>query len=197
MDLIFAPSAEEMYPWAQTTFVDVTLLTDGLCGKYRPGHFRGVATVVLKLLNIVQPHRAYFGEKDAQQLAVIRRMVQDLMLPVSIVAIPTVREPDGLAMSSRNARLNAEERRSAAVLYAALRHVEDRVRGGATGAAGLRREALDIFAREPGVRLEYFEIVDPGELQPVQQISGPVLAATAAWVGGTRLIDNITCLPAA
>jgi pantoate--beta-alanine ligase len=193
VDLIFAPEPEEMYPAPLLTTVDVADVSAGLCGAFRPGHFRGVATVVAKLFQIVQPDRAYFGEKDAQQLAVIRRMVSDLNMPVEIVPVPTVREADGLALSSRNQRLNAEERRAAPVLYRALVAAGSLIAQGCEDPAMVRQAAFRVLAQEPAVRLEYFEIVDPDGMTAVQWISGPVRIAIAAWLGSTRLIDNIRC----
>ena len=189
-DLVFAPSVEEMYPLPELTFVDVTRVSEHLCDAFRPGHFRGVATVVLKLLNIVQPDRAYFGEKDMQQLAVIRRMVQDLMVPVEIIGVPTVREADGLAISSRNQYLNPAERKAAPVLHRALQEAAGRMRSGERDVAKIREAALTILNGEPRVRLEYLEIVDPLEMQPLSAISGPARIAAAIWIGNTRLIDN-------
>src|SRR5262249_17314381 len=153
--------------------------------------FRGVATVVMKLFQIAQPDRAYFGEKDAQQLAVIRRMVADLNVPVTIVGVPTVREADGLALSSRNQRLDADERRAATVLYRALDAARAGVAAGTTDAAALKAAAERLIAEQPGVRLEYFEIVDPVDMQPVAHVDGTAVVAGAIWVGGTRLIDNV------
>jgi len=190
-DIVFAPEISAMYPCPQRAYVDVEVLTDGLCGKFRPGHFRGVATVVMKLLNIVQPDRAYFGEKDAQQLAVIRRMVHDLDMPVAIVAVPTVREPDGLALSSRNRLLSPEERSAAPALYQSLQAAARLVAQGARNPEEVKREALAILARQPRMRVEYFEVVDPGGMQPVAEIRGAVLIAAAVWLGPTRLIDNL------
>jgi len=195
VDVVFAPSAKEMYPRPQRAFVEVDRVTDYLCGQFRPGHFRGVATVVLKLLNIARPDRAYFGEKDAQQLAVIRRMVSDLNVPVTIVEVPTVREADGLALSSRNQHLSVEERRIAPVLIDALRSAQSAITSGATGADAIKREAGRVFEKHPGVRVEYFEIVDPDEMQPVAEIAHPVRIAGAIWIGKTRLIDNLLCIP--
>jgi len=195
VDLVFAPAAAEMYPHPQGAFVEVAPVSEHLCGRFRPGHFRGVATVVLKLLNIVQPDRAYFGEKDAQQLAVIRRMVADLNLPVTIVEVPTVREPDGLALSSRNQHLTPGERRIAPMLNRALRVARQAIAAGATAPEGVKNEALRILSQAPEIRLEYLEIVDPGTMQPVAAISGPVRVALAAWIGNTRLIDNLLCNP--
>jgi pantoate--beta-alanine ligase len=196
VDVVFAPLVEEMYPQPQVTFVEVGRVADHMEGRFRPGHFRGVATVVLKLFQIVQPDRAYFGEKDAQQLAVIRRMVQDLNLPVQIAGVPTVREPDGLALSSRNRHLSAEERAIAPRLYQALRVAEQRIAAGETGAEAVKRAAREVLAVEPRMRVEYLEIAGDAEMQPVECVAGPVRVAAAVWVGRTRLIDNIRCDPA-
>ena len=190
-DLVFAPEIAEMYPRHQRTYVDVEALTQHLCGQFRPGHFRGVATIVAKLLDIVQPDRAYFGEKDAQQLAVIRRMVADLNLPVEIVGVRTVREADGLALSSRNQHLSADERAVAPLLYQSLRAAESAIVRGERNPEQAKQAALAVLAPEPRIRVEYFEIVDPDELQPVAEIVGPVLIAAVAWLGATRLIDNL------
>jgi pantoate--beta-alanine ligase len=191
VDLIFAPPHEEMYPRPQYAWVDVARITDHLCGPFRPGHFRGVATVVLKLLNIIQPDYAYFGEKDAQQLAVIRRMVSDLNIPVSIIGVPTVREPDGLALSSRNARLTPSQRAMAIALYRALSTAAEQIISGVREAAAAKRPALALLQSCPEVRFEYLEIVDPEEMQPVEEITGTVRIAGAIWLDGTRLIDNV------
>lgn len=195
VDVVFAPSAAEMYPRTQLAFVEVTRITDHLCGQFRPGHFRGVATVVLKLLNIVEPSRAYFGEKDAQQLAVIRRMVADLNVPVAIVEVPTVREDDGLALSSRNQHLNVRERQIAPVLIHALRSAQKLISEGVARVDEIKREASRGFAEHPEVRVEYLEIVDPEEMQPVESVRAPVRVAGAIWIGKTRLIDNVLCVP--
>jgi pantoate--beta-alanine ligase len=192
VDVIFAPSVEEMYPMPQLTSVDVARLTDRLCGEFRPGHFRGVATVVLKLLNIIQPKLAFFGEKDMQQLTVIRRMVADLNVPVTIVGVPTVREPDGLALSSRNKYLNAEERLAAPALYRALTEAANRIRAGESDMKRVRDTALEILKSSSLIRVEYFEVVDPDELQPIDVIRGSVRIAAAIWIGKTRLIDNVS-----
>lgn len=192
VDIVFAPAAAEMYPQAQLTWVETPALTGHLCGAGRPGHFRGVATVVLKLLQIVQPDRAYFGEKDAQQLAVIRRMVQDLNVPVTIVPVATVRESDGLAMSSRNQHLSVPERRQATVLSQALFAARDAIQAGERSVAAIEASVAGFF---DGVRLEYFSIVDPHTLVPLERIEGPVLIAGAMWLGPTRLIDNVTAVP--
>jgi pantoate--beta-alanine ligase len=194
-DLIFAPSAAEMYPALQRTFVDVTRVSERLCGESRPGHFRGVATVVLKLFNILQPDRAFFGEKDAQQLAVIRRMVRDLNLPVEIAPVPTVRDSDGLALSSRNKHLNADERRVAPILFQALLIAQGLIATGTTDPAEVKGAASAVLARQPAARLEYLEVVDPEDMQPVDHIAGPVRVAAALWLGSTRLIDNMLCEP--
>ena len=198
VDVVFAPTAQEIYPdfpGAPLTFVDLPALTAHLCGAHRPGHFRGVATVVLKLLNIVQPHRAYFGEKDAQQLAVIRRMVADLNVPVTIIPVATVREPDGVALSSRNKHLTPEQRALAPLLSRSLRAAVNAVDHGERSTGFLRDAAQTIFAPYSQVRLEYFEITDPDTLIPVERIAGPVLIAAAMWLGSTRLIDNISWAP--
>jgi pantoate--beta-alanine ligase len=192
-DLIFAPGVEEMYPVEQLTFAEVSKFSDNLCGAFRPGHFRGVATVVLKLLNIVQPERAYFGEKDLQQLAVIRRMVRDLALPVSIVGVETVREPDGLALSSRNAYLSAAERRAAPVVYRALLKARELCELGERDAVVVKEAALAVIRAEPLAKVQYLELVDD-EMQLVSRVAAGMYAAAAVWFGTTRLIDNIRCL---
>jgi pantoate--beta-alanine ligase len=195
VDFVFAPSADEMYPRPPVCTVDVGRLADHLCGAFRPGHFRGVATVVLKLLQIVQPNRAYFGEKDAQQLAIVRQMVADFNEPVAIVEVPTVREPDGLALSSRNRLLSAAERPLAVALYRALREAERQISVGSREAGVIKAEARKRIPDVAGLRLEYLEIVDPDGLQPLDRVNGPVRIAGALWVGSTRLIDNIYCTP--
>ena len=193
VDVVFAPEAAEMYPRPQSTHVEVEGASERLCGEFRPGHFRGVATVVLKLLNIIQPGTAYFGEKDAQQLAVIRRMVANLNVPVNITSVPTVREPDGLALSSRNRQLSPGQRRAAPVLYRALEAAQLKIASGSAHAPEAREAGLAILRAEPLVRVEYFEIVDADEMQPVERITGPVRVAGAIWLGSTRLIDNLFC----
>jgi pantoate--beta-alanine ligase len=195
VDILFAPSAEEIYPKGEITWVTVEGLSDKLDGRSRPGHFRGVTTVVAKLFNIVEPDAAFFGQKDAAQAAVIRRMVRDLNFSVEIVVCPIVREPDGLAMSSRNAYLNPEERRRALALRSSLLRVEQEFHGGERNAAQLMAVAKEVFAREPQVRVDYIEIVNPDTLDPVQQIAEPTLVAVAAYVGTTRLIDNVVLNP--
>jgi pantoate--beta-alanine ligase len=191
VDLVFAPVPGEMYPRPVSCAVDIGRLADHLCGKYRPGHFRGVATIVLKLLNIIQPTRAYFGEKDAQQLAIIRRVVGDLNVPVEVVPVATVREEDGLALSSRNRRLTGPERNLAPSLYRALQTGCSMISAGETDSAAVTSKAMTQIPED--VRLEYLEIVDPEGLQPVTRIDRPVLIAGAVWIGQTRLIDNLFC----
>jgi pantoate--beta-alanine ligase len=191
--IVFAPSVEEMYRHPQQAFVEVAGLTEHLEGKFRPGHFRGVATVVMKLFQIVQPDRAYFGEKDAQQLAVIRRMVADLNVPVEIVGVATVREPDGLAMSSRNQRLSPDERALAPLLYQALQLAASRITEGVRDPESIKHEAAAALAR-PEIRVEYLEIVDPDSMRPVDAITAVVRVAIAAQLGSTRLIDNVLAI---
>jgi pantoate--beta-alanine ligase len=193
VDVVFAPTAAEMYPAPPACVVDVEQVGDYLCGPHRPGHFRGVATVVMKLLQIVQPDRAYFGEKDAQQLAVIRHLVRDLNVPVRIESVETVREEDGLALSSRNQRLDAEERALAPELYKALREARRQIASGVREPGIVKRGAAARIPKDDRLKLEYLEIVDPETMQPVDRISGPVVVAAALWVGSTRLIDNIYC----
>lgn len=195
VDLLFAPSVEDMYPKGMVTHVMVDGLSERLCGRSRPGHFRGVTTVVSKLFHIVEPEAAFFGQKDAAQVAIIGRMVGDLDLPVEIVVCPIVREPDGLAMSSRNAYLDREQRKSALVLYRSLMRVQQLFNHGERSAAGLIAAGKEVFAQEPSVRLDYFEIVDPENLEPLSQVSQRSLVAVAAFVGTTRLIDNIELGP--
>jgi pantoate--beta-alanine ligase len=191
VDILFAPSVDEIYPNGQVTWVLVEGLSEKLDGRSRPGHFRGVTTIVSKLFHILEPDAAFFGQKDAAQLAVIRRMVEDLNFPVEIVACPIVRESDGLAMSSRNAYLNREERGRALVLRRSLEQVQQEFQNGERIAAKLIAAAKEIFAREPQIVLDYFEIVDPDTLDPVERISQKTLVTVAANVGSTRLIDNL------
>jgi pantoate--beta-alanine ligase len=195
VDLLFAPSVEEMYPKGETTWVTVEGLSDRLDGRSRPGHFRGVTTVVSKLFHIIEPDAAFFGQKDAAQLAVIRQMVRDLDFPVEVVGCPIVREPDGLAMSSRNVYLSPEERGHALVLRRSLERAEKQFRDGETDAVRLSKAGREVIAGEPQVRLDYFEIVDPETLQPVDRIMQSALVAIAAYVGPTRLIDNVVLTP--
>jgi pantoate--beta-alanine ligase len=190
VELLFAPSAEEMYPAGAVTWVTVDGLSSRLDGRSRPGHFRGVTTVVAKLFNIVEPDAAFFGQKDAAQVAVVRRMVRDLNFPVEIVACPIVREPDGLAMSSRNAYLDPQQRKQALVLHRALMRVQKSWEAGEREAGKLLAAGRNELAEEKSVRLDYLEIVDPDTLDPVENAAG-ALVAVAAFVGPTRLIDNL------
>lgn len=189
--LLFAPGVKEMYPRPAATVVDLPELAAGLCGAFRPGHFRGVALVVTKLLSIAQPEWAVLGAKDWQQAAVIRRLVEDLNLPTRIDVAPTVREPDGLAMSSRNAYLGPDERQAATVLIRALRAAEAAVASGERDGEVLRRQLADVVAAEPLARLQYAAVVDPDSLQPLARVARRALLALAAHVGATRLIDNL------
>ena len=191
VDLLFAPLVNEMYPAGAKTFVEVEDLSSKLDGGSRPGHFRGVATVVCKLFEIVRPDRAYFGQKDAAQVALLRKMVRDLDLDVQVVVCPIVREADGLALSSRNAYLNAEQRRQALVLNRSLHQVKAAVDAGETDARKLIEIGSHVIHSEPGARLDYFVIVHPDTLEPVTDAIPGTLVAVAAWVGTTRLIDNL------
>lgn len=192
VDYVFYPQSRNMYPKGFCTYVDVEGLSDKLCGKSRPGHFRGVATVVMKLFNIVNPHVAYFGQKDAQQTVIIKRMVEDLNIPVIIKVMPTVRETDGLALSSRNAYLNAQERLDAVVLRKALKLarkliIEDRIKDPGL----IIRKMRDLISSEPLVKIEYISIVNSDNLETLKTINGICLIASCVSVGKTRLIDNI------
>jgi pantoate--beta-alanine ligase len=191
VDLVFVPSVEEMYPPGFQTWVIVEEVSRPLEGASRPGHFRGVATVVAKLFNILQPDRAYFGQKDAQQTVVIRRMVQDLNIPVEIVICPTVREPDGLAMSSRNTYLNPEERRAATVLFRALQAAKARYEAGERDAERLREAMREAIRAEPLARIDYVSVAHPETLQELERVEGPALLSLAVYIGTTRLIDNL------
>jgi len=195
VDVAFVPSVEEMYPQQSVTWVMVEGLSDRLCGKSRPGHFRGVATVVAKLFNIVEPDIAFFGQKDAAQVAIIRRMVRDLNIPVAIEACPIVREPDGLALSSRNTYLSTEQRKDALVLFRSLTRARELFESGERNPAALIEAAKKVLVGSPAVRLDYFDIVDADELTPLTTISQPALVAVAAFAGNTRLIDNIVLEP--
>lgn len=188
--LIFAPTPDEMYAADASTYVTVDRISEGLCGRYRPGHFRGVATVVAKLLNIVQPDRAYFGLKDYQQYAVIRRMTRDLHLPVEVVGMPTARDGDGLALSSRNAYLTPEQRAVAPGLYRALQAGAEVVRAGGTG-EDAKAAAAVALAQAPEMRVQYLEAVQPDSLEPVTSTGPPMVLAAAVLLGDTRLIDNV------
>ena len=191
VDILFAPQPEDMYPKGAVTYVTVEGLSEKLCGRSRPGHFRGVATVVAKLFHIVEPDLAFFGQKDAAQATIIRRMVRDLNLPIEIVVCPIIREPDGLAMSSRNVYLRPEERKAALVLNRSLTETKNRFDQGERNARKLIAAGKRVMAQESRVRLDYFEIVDPDTLDPVLEVTRSALVAIAALVGNTRLIDNI------
>ncbi|MBP6492421.1 MAG: pantoate--beta-alanine ligase [Clostridia bacterium] len=195
-DLIFHPDKEEMYQGDFCSFVDVNGLTDTLCGKSRPNHFRGVCTVVTKLFNIVKPDRAYFGQKDAQQLAVVKRMVRDLNMDIEIIACETVREPDGLAKSSRNVHLDKEQRKASSILREALQKAERKIAAGIRNPMEIKESIEKQIDQEASVRLDYAEIVDLDTLKPIKTIEAPVLVAAAIYVGTTRLIDNfvISCI---
>lgn len=192
VDLVFVPSVQEMYPGGEpAVYVVPERLADRLCGAYRPGHFRGVLTVVAKLFEIVRPDVAVFGQKDFQQAVLIRRMVRDLDMDVEIVVAPIVREPDGLAMSSRNVYLSPQEREQARALHEALAAGLARFREGRTGADELLAEMRAVLESRPLVRVQYLEIVHPQTLEPVERVAPGAVAAVAAYVGGTRLIDNM------
>jgi pantoate--beta-alanine ligase len=191
VDIVFAPDNSSMYAAGHSVYVNEERLSTGLCGAHRPGHFKGVATVVAKLFNIVQPDIAVFGQKDAQQVRVIEQMVRDLNFPVRIDVAPTVRDPDGLAMSSRNKYLSSGERTSALCLSKALMMAEREIANGATDGISLTKKIRGIAGGAPWVRLEYAEIVDYTNLRPMRKIRRPVLVALAARVGKTRLIDNV------
>jgi len=191
-DIVFMPSAEDMYPAGFSSWVEVEKITERLEGACRPGHFRGVATVVCKLFNIVQPQRAYFGQKDAQQLIVIKKMVSDLNMDLEVIAVPTVREPDGLAMSSRNVYLDPEERKAALVLWKALSLAQELWQKGEKNAERLRQEMSALIQKEPRARIDYLSVADPDSLEELSQIDGAALVSMAVRIGRTRLIDNIT-----
>jgi len=191
VDIIFAPTSEEMYPEGFNTFVDVYGITEKMCGKSRLGHFRGVCTVVNKLFNIVEPDRAYFGQKDAQQAAVIKKMVKDLNMNLSIVICPIVREKDGLAKSSRNIYLNPEERKAALVLYKSLKKAEEAIKNGERDIQTVKRIMENTIAGEKLAEIDYIEICDADTLGDIEKINGRVLIALAVKIGKTRLIDNI------
>lgn len=191
VDFLFSPDDREMYPEDYRTTVEVSDLQDGLCGRSRPGHFKGVATVVLKLFNIVQPDVAFFGQKDAQQAVILRKMVEDLNLNVKIRILPIVREPDGLAMSSRNVYLNEEERRAALILSRSLAEARRMFKRGERRTGVIVARLREMIAAEPLARVDYIEIVDHKDLSPVDLIRRDALAALAVFIGRTRLIDNI------
>ena len=191
VDMIFAPTVDEMYPSGASTFVVVEGVSDRLDGASRPGHFRGVTTVVSKLFHIIGPHKAFFGQKDAAQVAVLRKMVRNLNFPLRLVVCPIVREDDGLAMSSRNRYLSERERQQALVLRRALEQVEKRASEGEMSSRTLMETARNVFASEPDVRIDYIAVVDPETLEDVPNVRDGALVAVAAFVGTTRLIDNI------
>jgi pantoate--beta-alanine ligase len=195
VDVVFAPEAGAVYEDRFQTHVDLELLPRHLCGPSRPNHFRGVATVVAKLFNIVRPRVAIFGEKDYQQLAVIRRMVRDLNFGIKIIGVPTVREPDGLAMSSRNTYLSEEERRSSMSLFKSLQLAQQAVSEGVSDAQALMRSTSEFIVSYPHTKIDYVTVCDPDTLEDVNRIDGPALMALAVWVGGTRLIDNTILEP--
>jgi pantoate--beta-alanine ligase len=190
VDWLFCPSVEEIYPPGDDTTVQVHQLARPLEGRFRPGHLRGVTTVVSRLFGIALPDRAYFGRKDYQQLRVVQRMTEDLRLPTAIVPVPIVRDSDGLALSSRNQYLTAEDRRAALSLYRSLRAAEAAYAGGERRASVLRARVRQVLAAEPRVQVQYAALVDAGDLKPLRLLDRPALVALAAWVGKTRLIDN-------
>jgi pantoate--beta-alanine ligase len=192
---LFAPSAADLYPPDNSTFIDVGDLSTRLDGASRPGHFRGVATIVARLFHIAQPNRAYFGQKDAAQVAVLRRMVRDLNFPVQLIVCPILRESDGLAMSSRNRYLSPDERQRALILSRALAAAQHRAQQGQTGAEALRSAILTVFFTDPDLRLDYATVVDPDTLLPLADTSHGALIAVAVWIGPTRLIDNLLLAP--
>jgi pantoate--beta-alanine ligase len=190
-DIVFVPSDEEMYPSEFNSWVDVEKVTERLEGASRPGHFRGVATVVAKLFNIIQPSRAYFGQKDAQQVVVIKRMVADLNMGTEVVVVPTVRESDGLAMSSRNIYLSPKERQSATILFKALTLARQLGKGGEKDAENIRRQMTTLIQKEPLAKIDYVSIADAGTLEELNLIDRPAVASLAVRIGKTRLIDNM------
>ena len=189
-DIIFSPTSDEMYH-DRKAFVNIVELSDTLCGISRPIHFKGVCTVVTKLFNIIQPTNAYFGEKDAQQLAIIRKMVFDLNFPVNIIGVPIVRESDGLAKSSRNTYLSSEERKAATILYKAIQEGKECINRGAS-ADSIINAMINIVNTEPLAKIDYISVVDANTMQPVHEITSPVLVAMAVYIGSTRLIDNFS-----
>lgn len=189
-DIIFSPTSDEMYH-DRKAFVNIVELSDTLCGISRPIHFKGVCTVITKLFNIIQPTNAYFGEKDAQQLAIIRKMVYDLNFPVNIIGVPIVRESDGLAKSSRNTYLSKEERKAATILYKAIQMGKQTIKHGAS-ADSIINTMTEIINTEPLAKIDYVSVVDANTMQPVHEITSPVLVAIAVYIGSTRLIDNFS-----
>ena len=191
VDVVFVPSVRQMYPAENFTWMAVEKLTEPLCGRFRPGHFRGVTTVCAKLFNIVAPDVAYFGQKDAQQAIVIKRMVADLNMPLKIVVCPTIREPNGLALSSRNQYLTERQKKDAANIYKSLRTCRKLIEAGTTDTRQIIAEMQKILQRIPSAEIEYISIADAETLESIEKISGKVLAAVAVRIGTTRLIDNI------
>jgi pantoate--beta-alanine ligase len=191
VDAVFAPSPGEMYPRENLTWVTVEKVSEPLCGRFRPGHFRGVATVCTKLFNIVGADLAFFGQKDAQQVAVIQRMVADLNMPLEIVVGPTIREPDGLAVSSRNQYLSPQERKEATVIYRSLQTSAELIRAGEKDAARITKRVREVLGQVPALRVEYVSLVDAASLEDLPRVRGRVLVAVAGRLGSTRLIDNI------
>jgi pantoate--beta-alanine ligase len=191
VDVVFAPAAEQMYPRENLAWINVEKLTRQLCGRFRPRHFRGVATVCAKLFNVVAPDIAFFGQKDAQQAIVIRRMVTDLNMPLKIVVCPTVRQADGLAVSSRNQYLTEQQKKDAAYIYKALKKSENLVRRGTKKSETIISEMKKILKQVPSIKIEYISIVDAQTLQELDKITGRALIAVAVKIGSTRLIDNI------
>ncbi|MCX6354540.1 MAG: pantoate--beta-alanine ligase [Candidatus Aureabacteria bacterium] len=194
-NVVFAPTADEFYPPGYSTFVDEEKISKKLCGGFRPGHFKGVTTVVAKLFNIIRPHTAVFGQKDAQQVAIIKKMVRELSYPIHIIVIQTIREKNGLACSSRNEYLTVHERKDAALLYASLQKAQDMVKAGVRDAGKIAESIRAHLASSPVIKPEYVELVNPNTLERVSQIGERTLIALAAHVGMTRLIDNIFVEP--
>jgi pantoate--beta-alanine ligase len=192
VDVIFYPHLNQIYPQGYRTYVEVEKLGKRLCGKSRPGHFRGVTTIVSKLFHIVQPDIVYFGQKDAQQAIIIKRMVTDLNMPLAVKVMPTVREKDGLAMSSRNNCLNPIEKKDATVLYQALKLARQLIRDGLRDRVSIIKQMYRLIKKKPTAKVDYIEIVDLKELKPVQKIKDKVLIVLAVRIGKTRLIDNVT-----
>lgn len=191
VDYLFVPPEEEMYPSDFLAFVEVQELTEGLCGASRPGHFKGVTTVVAKLFNIARPHKAFFGKKDAQQLLVVKKLVKDFNFDLEVVGVPTVREKDGLAMSSRNRYLDPKERKAASVLFHSLSLANKKIAEGEREADKVKQAMKELLRTEPLVTLEYLSICRTEDLKEIDKLSGDVLIALAAWVGKARLIDNL------
>ncbi|MFA5239691.1 MAG: pantoate--beta-alanine ligase [Phycisphaerae bacterium] len=189
--VVFAPTAKQMYPRENLTWVNVEKLTEQLCGRSRPGHFRGVTTVCAKLFNIVAPDLAFFGQKDAQQVIVIKRMVADLNMPLKIVVCPTVRQPDGLAVSSRNQYLTAQQKKDAALIYKSLQKCRQLIKDGISNSKTIIAQMRKVLQQAPSIRIEYISIVDAETLRELDKITGKVLTAIAVKIGSTRLIDNI------